>query len=76
VVSATGPHGRMNYLKAEIVMLFVMYCECWWPVCTGCCVSVCYVVQLSAHKHKHFCLQVTHKDIRSSLKMARGCQNM
>jgi hypothetical protein len=28
-------------------LLFVIYCECWWPVCTGCC-SVYYVVQLSA----------------------------
>jgi hypothetical protein len=26
----------MSYLKAEMVMLFVMYCECLWPVCTGC----------------------------------------
>jgi hypothetical protein len=36
----------MNYLKAELVMLFVIYCECWWPVFTGCCGFVCYVVQL------------------------------
>jgi hypothetical protein len=27
-------------------------------------------------QHKHFCLQVTHKDVRSSLKMAHGCRNM
>jgi cell division septation protein DedD len=27
-------------------------------------------------QHKHFCLQVTHKVIRSSLKMADGCRNM
>jgi hypothetical protein len=40
----------MSYLKAELVMLFVMYCECWWPVCTGCCSFVCYVVQLSAER--------------------------
>jgi hypothetical protein len=26
--------------KAELVMLLVMYCECWWPVCTGCCTCV------------------------------------
>jgi hypothetical protein len=36
----------MSYLKAELVMLFVIYCEFWWPVCTGCCSFVCYVVQL------------------------------
>jgi hypothetical protein len=33
----------MSYLKAEMVMLFVMYCECWWPVCTGCCSFMCSV---------------------------------
>jgi hypothetical protein len=38
----------MSYLKAEMVMLFVPYCECRWPVCTGCCSFVWYVVQLSA----------------------------
>jgi hypothetical protein len=38
----------MSYLKAELVMLFVMYCECCWAVCTGCCGMVCYVVHLSA----------------------------
>jgi hypothetical protein len=36
----------VSYLKAEMFMLFVIYCECWWAVCTGCCGSVCYVVQL------------------------------
>jgi hypothetical protein len=40
----------MSYLKADMVMLFVTYCECWWPVCTGCCSSVRYVVQLSAEQ--------------------------
>jgi hypothetical protein len=39
-------HVLVNYLKAETFMLFVIYCECWWPVCTGCCLSVCYIVQL------------------------------
>jgi hypothetical protein len=37
----------LSYLKAEMVTLFVRYCECWWPVCTGSCSFVCYVVQLS-----------------------------
>jgi hypothetical protein len=27
-------------------------------------------------QHKRFCFQATHKDMRSSLKMAHGCQNM
>jgi hypothetical protein len=36
----------MSCLKVEIFMLFVVYCECCWPVCTGCCGFVCYVVQL------------------------------
>jgi hypothetical protein len=40
----------MSYLKAELVMLFVMYCECCWSVCTGCCSFVCYVVQLSVYR--------------------------
>jgi hypothetical protein len=35
-------------LKAEMVMLFVIYCECWLFVCTGCCGLMCYVAQLSA----------------------------
>jgi hypothetical protein len=39
----------MSYLKAELVMLFVMSCECWWSVCTGCCSFVCYVAQMSAY---------------------------
>jgi hypothetical protein len=37
-------HVLVSYLKAEISMLFVIYCECWWAVCPGCCGSVCYVV--------------------------------
>jgi hypothetical protein len=40
-------HVLVSYLKAETFMLFAIYCECWWPECTGCCDSVCYVVQLS-----------------------------
>jgi hypothetical protein len=39
----------VSYLKAETFMLLVIYCESWWSVCTGCCGSVCYVVQLSAY---------------------------
>jgi hypothetical protein len=27
-------------------------------------------------KNNQFCLQVTHKNIRSSLKMVHGCRNM
>jgi hypothetical protein len=27
-------------------------------------------------QHKRFCFQVTHEDIRSSMKMAHGCRNM
>jgi hypothetical protein len=38
----------VSYLKTEMVMLFVMNCECWWAVCSGCCGYVCYVVQLCA----------------------------
>jgi hypothetical protein len=41
-------HVLLNYLKAETLMLFVIYCEYCWPVCIGFCGSVCYVVQLSA----------------------------
>jgi hypothetical protein len=43
-----APYVLVSYFKVEMFMLFDMYCECWWPVCTGCCGSVCYVVQLSA----------------------------
>jgi hypothetical protein len=31
----------MSYLKPEMVVLFVIYCEFWWPVCTGFCGLVC-----------------------------------
>jgi hypothetical protein len=27
----------MSYLKGRNGCVVVMYCECWWPVCTGCC---------------------------------------
>jgi hypothetical protein len=40
----------VSYLKVQMFMLFVIYCECWWAVCPGCCGSVCYVVQLSAYR--------------------------
>jgi hypothetical protein len=36
-----GASHLVSYLKAEMFMLFVIYCEWWWPVCTGCCGSVC-----------------------------------
>jgi hypothetical protein len=39
----------MSYLKGRNGYVVVMYCKCWWPVCTGCCSFVCYVVQLSAY---------------------------
>jgi hypothetical protein len=39
----------MSYLKGRNGCVVVMYCKCWWPVCTGCCGLVCYVVQLSAY---------------------------
>jgi hypothetical protein len=35
-------------LESRMCMLFVIYCECWWAVCTGGCGFVCYVVQLWA----------------------------
>jgi hypothetical protein len=37
--------------------------KCWW------CLS-------NNKQHKRFCFQVTHEDMRSSLKMAHGCRNM
>jgi hypothetical protein len=37
---------RMSYLKIRNGCVVVMYCECWWPVYTGCCGLVCYVVVL------------------------------
>jgi hypothetical protein len=38
----------MSYLKGSNDYVVVMYCKCWWPVCTGCCSVVRYVVQLSS----------------------------
>jgi hypothetical protein len=79
-------------VKVEMCMLFVIYCEYWWPVCTGCCYSSQLdnithgTTTTSAHRpptftvydkqHKHFYFKVTHEDIRSSLKMEYGCRNM
>jgi hypothetical protein len=37
--------GRNDYV--------VVYCKCWWPVCTGCCSVVCYFVQLRAQQCTH-----------------------
>jgi hypothetical protein len=49
-VSSSGSFVCLcEFLKEEMFMLFVMYCECWWPVCTGCCGFVCYVVHNITH---------------------------
>jgi hypothetical protein len=42
-------------LKAEIFMLFVIYCECLWPVCTG--AHRPQSLTLYEKQHKHFCFQ-------------------
>jgi hypothetical protein len=37
----------MSYLKIQDGCVVVMYCKCWWPVCTGCCSFVrrCAVIK-------------------------------
>jgi hypothetical protein len=30
-------------LERQNGYVVVMYCKCWWPVCTGCCSFMCYV---------------------------------
>jgi hypothetical protein len=44
----------MSYLRGRNGCVVVMYCKCWWAVCTGCC-GVCYVVQLSAYSFRVLC---------------------
>jgi hypothetical protein len=56
----------MSYLKGRNGYVVVMYCKCWWPVCTVCCSVVCYVVQLSsagqrkARNYNNQCTQATN----------------
>jgi hypothetical protein len=63
-------HVLVSYLKTETFMLFVILCM------LVACVHWLLWFRDTDKQHKHFCFQVTHEDMRSSLKMAHGCRNM
>jgi hypothetical protein len=66
------PYELLESLKQFVVM----YCKCWWAVCTGCCSFVCYVVQLRGthrpptftvhdRQHNRFCLSSNSEGYRT-----------